>query len=544
MRRVRGITLITAIALGAGLAVWMLVPALAEPAAGEDPQAVEVSLPGADSASASALAAEALKAETGEAPAIDPKTGEHPVYHLRPEPFSDTDAVMVTLNELLELAAANNFGIQAQGYSIEKGHYSVDQTYYVFDPKLAGSLSYNKRNLGAGAGTAASVGTTDSVSADASATIPRPYGDSFRFDYNLGRTDSSLPGSTTGSPADYAAGFGLSYTRPLGRGAGEFVNLIPRYTASNNLALAYDKLDDDVRKLKKNVMDAYFQAVASRESINVREASLERALKQLERSVERYKVGLAIQADVNQAEHSVLSQRTDLLTARQNYAMLLDTLTTLVGLPQEYALTVDASGALITLDDKVPDGMWDMVLANSYELKSLNTQLANLRLVREQELNQLKPDYALGLSYTRSGSDDNLGRAVSGYETENMGVTLNWNATPGERSQHADVAQTELDLASTELSIQDTDIQLKANLRELQRSLATKYQQIGLAQSSLDVVRETYDIVESRHEVGLGTTLDVVEAQEDILNAELGLLNARVSYQQSYRELMLMAGLL
>jgi len=44
--------------------------------------------------------------------------------------------------------------------------------------------------------------------------------------------------------------------------------------------------------------------------------------------------------------------------------------------------------------------------------------------------------------------------------------------------------------------------------------------------------------------VGLAVTLDVVEAQEAVLAAELALLSARVAYQQAYREILLMAGLI
>ncbi len=536
----RGSTPVRRLALSALLTLALLgaAPAGAAEDAGE---AIEVALPGAEQ-SAGALAQEALAAETGGG-ALDPATGEHPVYHLRPEPFSDAGAVPITLEELLNLAAENNFGLQRQNLSISKSHYSVSQTYYAYDPTLSGSVSYTLRNYGASSSSSAA-GSSTSLSAAAGAAVRRPYGDSFNFSYDLSHADSTYPGLVDAGEENYGSSFGINYLRPLGRGAGKFVNLIPRYTANNNLALAYDKLDDDVRSLKKNVLDAYFLAVAAREAIAVREASLERSLKQLERAVERYKVGLAIQAEVNQAEHSVLSQRTELLNARQNYASLLDSLSTLVGLPQEYQLTVDADGALITLDSNVPADLWSLVETNSYTLKSLNTQLINLKLTREQQLNQLKPDVGLGLSYSRSGSDNNLGRAISGYENETMGVTLNWQGTPGERSQKADLAQTELDLASTELSIQDAELQLKAGLRELERDLTTKYQQIGLAESSLKVVRETYDITEARQNVGLDTMLDVVEAQEDVLSAELALLNARVAYQQSYRELLLMAGLL
>ena len=69
-------------------------------------------------------------------------------------------------------------------------------------------------------------------------------------------------------------------------------------------------------------------------------------------------------------------------------------------------------------------------------------------------------------------------------------------------------------------------------------------QQIDIARSNLEVVEETYNIQKERNEVGLATTLDVVEAQENVLSAELALLNARVAYQQAYREIMLSAGLI
>jgi outer membrane protein TolC len=372
------------------------------------------------------------------------------------------------------------------------------------------------------------------------------YGDAFSLGYDLSRSSYNfLSGSTTTeSPTTYGAGFSLSYSRPLARGAGRYQNLIPRYISSNNLALSYDKLDDDIRKLKKSVMDIYFQAVAARRTIAVREAALEVALKQLERAVERYKVGLAIQADVLQAENSVLNQRSTLLSARAFYKSLLDQLTTLAGVPVELELAVDSDGTLIDLGSSLPEDLWELVQENSYELKSLGTQLANLRLSRDQLLNRRKDNLNLSVSYSRTGEDETLARSLAGYENENYNVGLSWSLQPGERSTEADLAQTELDLASLELQIQDTDLQLKSALRNQQRDLQTKYDQIQLAQSSLEVLQETYEILVARYEVGLGTNLDVVEAQENVLAGELSLLQARVAYQETYREIQLLAGLI
>jgi outer membrane protein TolC len=247
---------------------------------------------------------------------------------------------------------------------------------------------------------------------------------------------------------------------------------------------------------------------------------------------------------VLQAENSVLSQRSTLLSSRAFYRSLLDQLTTLAGVPVELELAVDTDGSLIDLGSSLPEDLWELVQQRSYELKSLNTQLANLRLSRDQLANRRKDNLNLSLSYSRTGEDETLARSLTGYENENYNVGLSWSIQPGERASAADLAQTELDLASLELQIQDTDLQLKSALRSQQRDLQTKYDQIQLAQSSLEVLQETYDILVARYEVGLGTNLDVVEAQENVLAGELSLLQARVAYQETYREIQLLAGLI
>jgi len=476
------------------------------------------------------------------------KDGEHPVYRLRVEPLDDGEAVSLGLEDILDLAASSNFGLQRQYLTIEKGHYTVDQTYYAFDPALSGSIGYSRRAAGgASARAGGGLSSSESYNLSLGATMPREYGDSFSFNYGLSRASYSIIGGSetpTEIPTTYDATYTIGYSRPLGRGAGTYINRIPRFIASNSLQLAYDQLDDQVRRLKRDVMNGYFQAVAAREAIDVRQSSLEQALGQLDRAVERYKVGLSIRADVLQAENNVLSQRSQLLTAIASYSGLLDNLVSLTGVPQELEIKVDPETALVELGSELPDELWVMVENNSYELKSLNTQRANLLLTREQQADRLKPNIGISLNYGRSGEDSTADLAVTGYENENYSVNLNWSTTPGERDAKATLAQTELDLASLDLSIQETELQLKTALRGLQRDLATKRQQIALSEDNLKVLQENYDIVSTRNEVGLATMLDVVDAQQALLEGQLALLNAKVSYQESYREIQLMAGLI
>jgi outer membrane protein TolC len=464
---------------------------------------------------------------------------QSPVYHLRPEPFSDAGKKVVSLKELLDMALAHNQALETQRNNVESGHYDVDKTYYVFDPVFAGEVSYN--HSGAGATGSSSTG---SYSYSASWTKPMERGDSLAFSYDFSRYMYGSSGAGPSSPSLWGTSYSLNYSRPLLRGAGKWLNLIPRYQASNNLVLGYAKLDDDIRNLKKNVMDVWFDAVAARETIGVRQDSLDVALKELDQQVQRYKVGLAIKSDMLQAENNVLTQRTALLQSRSDYENLLDQLTVLVGTPQEYDLTVDAAEALVDLGAKVPDGVWDLVLANDFDLKNLNTQIANLQLSRESQVNNLKPQLNLGVNYGRTGADAKFVHALGASDDQTYGVKLDFSKTPHERATKADIAQTDLDLNSLQLDIDSTTLALKSALRANERDLETKWEQIPLAENNIKVAQETYDITSERHRVGLATELDVVTAQQNVLAAKLALLQAQVAYKQAYRNIQLQAGMI
>nr|MDQ3023693.1 TolC family protein [bacterium] len=519
-------------------------PALCLAALGSSGEVVEI--PVLAAGDQTALPVAQISGRTGLASNIDPRTGLHPVYKLRPEPYGDGGRIPVTLDDLLALAVEHNYGVQGQALSVESSRYDVDKTYYVFDSSLAGSLSYSKRSFGtAGAGVGDDL-ASEGIVATFDFDMPFDNGDNFSVGYDVDR--SRFDGIGGATDTSFGSGLNIGYSHPLLRGAGRHLNLIPRYQASNNLELQEFTLDGNYQDVRKAILDAYFLAVAARRTIDVRTASLDRALLQLERAVERYKVGLSIQADVLQAENSVLQQRAALLQSYEDYDTLLDQLTTIIGLPQEYAITVNPDEALLGLDENydptLPDDLWDMVAANSTDLFALSTQLANLLLRCEQLENALKPQLDLSASYGRTGEDAALGSALTGLENQSYNIGLTFRTTPGERLAKADVAQNQIELESTQLQVKDTELQLKTRLRDLQRDLSIKLRQIDLARSNVLVTQQTLDIVTERHNVGLATALNVIEAQEDVLLAELQLLNAQVDYQQSYREILLLAGLI
>ncbi|MCB1188383.1 TolC family protein [bacterium] len=514
----------------------LALPAGAEELAGEESVNAAVTVSGEEFG--------LVPGETGKAwgeelqHALDSGMETAELFRLTPEPFSDDGAMLVSLEELLELAVTNNYGLRNQQNTIEKNHFSVDRTYYRWDPQWSGDLRASRSSTDEWP----FAGGTDSQSYSASTTWSKPFdnGDAMSVSYGL----SGAKGGG-GFSNSYSQNFNFSYTKPLRRGSGRFINNLSLYSASNSLQLSYDSLDNDIRQLKLNVINSYYRSMAARESINVRRANLETALLQLDRAMERLKVGLGIPLDVLQAENSVISQGNALIAAIQGYHDSLDQLTVLVGLPQEFEIELDMGALEDSSFDELPPDLWELVKATSFTLRSIDTTIANLKINREATLDQMEPRVDFGLSIGRGNTAEaEFADAILGLDEESITASISWSLDRRNRDLKANLAQTQLDLENLQLNREETLLQLKQSLRSLERELDTRSRTIELQIKNVQVLRETLKITEERQRVGLATTLDVIDAQDDLLAAELSLLQARVSFQETYRSILVLADLL
>lgn len=264
-------------------------------------------------------------------------------------------------------------------------------------------------------------------------------------------------------------------------------------------------------------------------------------MKLLERNHERHKVGLSIRADVLQAENNVLTQKSRLISSQKAYLDQLDQLSLLLGVSQK--LDVEAEVDISPKDTAINvESDWPRVRAASAPLKQAEVQLRDTELNLGFLRNQLEPDLGLNLGYTRQGNDTSAGRALGNLEDESYNMSLVYKLPWGKRSYKARLAQGEEDLASAKVNLQETEQKLRQDWEALFRELEIKRSQIDLSENNVKVAQENYDIQAERNKVGLATTLDVVQAQESLLEAQVSRLFALVDYQNTYLKMQMMAG--
>jgi outer membrane protein len=520
MHRLFTFTLLLALMLA------LCIPAFAEPGA------VEIG-GGSHTATPQPVSPPDTTATAGEEAPVMLDTG---VYEI-PE-LDLTGRLPIGLADALDTVTKESYSARIARASFERSQFDLNLALAPFDVQLQAQLGLNSSQRTNNPLTT----TTKSSFYSADLSEKFPTGDTFSVSHELTRSDVRQTG--TGAqvvPNSYGSSLGFTWMHPLGRGQGRAANYWQVESAQNRRPYEQLVYDDSLRNLRYQVHVLYYSLVAQRRALEVRRLNLELAVKLLERNYERHKVGFGIRADVLQAENNVLTQKSLLLSDQKTYLDQLDQLALLLGVNQKLDIVqnVDISPKETPL---TVDGDWPRVTTVSTSLHQSQVSLRDAELSIGYLRNQLKPDLGLNVNYNRTGTEGTAGHALRDLDDNSYGVSLVYNLPWGKRSFKARLAQGEQDLTTAKVTLQQSEQSLRQDWEALFREIQIKRAQIALSENSVTVAQENFDIQTERNKVGLATTLDVIQAQEALLEAQLGFLRAQVDYQSTYLKMMTMVG--
>jgi outer membrane protein TolC len=266
------------------------------------------------------------------------------------------------------------------------------------------------------------------------------------------------------------------------------------------------------------VAQAYFAAVGTDELVRARQAALSVANETLDVAKARVAAQVANRVDISRAETACVRAEQDLADAINTRESAYRGLGTLVGARAE--LVLEAAG--VPPDEPPPlDALLSKARAQRPELAaghaSRDAQAALARAAAWRWAPSLS-GFANGRLFNYAGfSGDRYAWA--------LGVQLDWQLFDGgvrdaehtraEASGRAATAQLE--------SIEDTVADEVANARG---SLETKRKGVHAAERALGLAKDTLGLVRAQYEAGSALQLDVLQAQDSLVGAEVGLAQA------------------
>lgn len=413
------------------------------------------------------------------------------------------DSIPLGLNAAVDLALQKNTDVIIAEYGISTSESALKEAKGNFLPKLFLSANYNR---------------------------------------NIDRQVIYLPdGFSAGGPTEL--GFNNDYRSSL--------NLaVPVYSNSNfvNKRLAETRLDfqNEMARgtrlsIANAVKKAYFNLLVVQETVKVQQSRLantERTVADIEK---RLRQGTLTEYDLTSAKVQVATAKNSLLRAQSNLVPVGNTLKLLTGMEAEISLHLTEPIEMVQ-DGLVLEDDAAKILQQNSRLKQLEI---DVKLSQEQIKLAKSAFYptldAIGnYNYLAQADDFN----VSEYDwinTSLVGLQLQFNIFNGTVTKNrVDQAKISEKIAQEEKRY--TTKEYRMQHMELMSQLEFSKQEIAVQKENMELTSEALALVRKRFEFGVGTILEVNDAELAYTQARLGWLQAISDYKAAYYDYQLLIG--
>ena len=375
--------------------------------------------------------------------------------------------------------------------------------------------------------------------------------------WDTSRTTSNSPLNSF-DPA-LQSGFQVAFSQPLLRDRTIDSARQQYIIAKRNQESSELKFRESVVQTLAAVKQAYWTLKATVANVSVQQQSLDLAQELARQNQIRVDAGQVPPLDLVQAEAEVAQRRENLIRANAAVGDAEDGLRRLIMSPSHasfWNVRIDPieepsdRSALPDVDAAVANA-----LASRSDLARANHDLENARTTVQFLSNQKLPDVRLETSYRGSGlggtqflrtggfpgvisgtRDRSLGAALGqaftpDYPTWSVGVTVNYPL--GRSYEEASLARADIERRQASQRIASLQLQTAETVRQAARQVRSTAERVDAARASSTLAQQRFDSEQRRFDVGLSTTFLVTQAQRDLLQAQVNLLQTTLDYESS-----------
>jgi outer membrane protein TolC len=307
------------------------------------------------------------------------------------------------------------------------------------------------------------------------------------------------------------------------------------------------------------VKQAYWTAKAATANVTVQQRSLELAEELARQNRIRVDAGQIPPLDLVQAEAEVAQRRENLIQARATAGDAEDHLRRLIMDPADTAFwnasldPVDSPPAPMAVADA--DAAVARAMGERLDLARAANDLENTKTEVAYLGNQRLPDVRLEALYRGSGLGGTqlvrdggfpgtvtdirqrsfgaaLGQAfTTDYPTWSLGVTVSYPL--GRSSEEAGLARATIERDQAARRLASLRLDAAEAIRRAARQVSSSSERVEAARASATLAERRLADEQRRYEVGLSTTFLVTQAQRDLLQAQVSLLQTSLDYQSA-----------
>jgi outer membrane protein len=321
----------------------------------------------------------------------------------------------------------------------------------------------------------------------------------------------------------YSSGLGLNVTQMIFDGS-FFVGLRAAKTLQELTGKDLQKAENDV---VENVKKAYFGVLVNQERIRLAVANMSRIDTLLKETKALNEAGFAEKIDVSRIQ----VQRNNIYTQVQRSQTALEIskqiLKVQMGMPLEYDLVL--SETLRDLNKK--EDLAQLLVeegAERIEIQQISTQLELTGLDLKNNQSQYMPKIDFIGNARRSGAGNELGRVFNSnnwFGSSLVGVSMSVPIFDG-FAKAARIQKNRVQINQLENQRLFLKESFKSELYTAKANLKNDLNILDVQEENLKLAQEVFQIARIKYNEGIGSNLEVVEADASLIEAEINYLGA------------------
>jgi outer membrane protein TolC len=356
-----------------------------------------------------------------------------------------------------------------------------------------------------------------------------------------------LVGGVLVNASGYFSYVGISITQPLLRGGWPGGFEAPIRDAEHARDAATLGREAKARDLIVQIAEAYWQVSLARESLAVREASLELANKQLATTEAQIRSDKVARSEALAVKQVIATRQQDVISAHEQIYDRSLALRELAGLeigPDKLEVITEPLGAIG--DDKLEiKTTVAAAFEHSAQLASLSESVKAAQANLDGADNAAHPRLDLSVSGGPAGNDTTFVKSVKsaargdGYQ---VNASLTFDATIERHAEKGGIADAHARLQRTKVDERAARAHIATQAIRIVQRVKAAYASAKLSDEAVELANQNIEAEKKRFELGKSTNFDVLRRQDELEQARLRKVSAIVDYLGARAELDALTG--
>lgn len=293
-------------------------------------------------------------------------------------------------------------------------------------------------------------------------------------------------------------------------------------------------LERTKQSVRNTVTQDYYNILRYRSQVEVYEESVKNLQAHLDNVKAKFRAGTVPQTDILSSEVSLAEKKQTLVTTINDYHVAIATFNNDVGLPTETQTEARDQLEYERYEMELPECM-EYALLHRPDLFQKEYNLRQQKASMEAAKSGYRPKVDAAVSRDFAG-DGPFKNNLDSSDSWSAGIKANWNIFDNQVTQ-AQVKQKKADVRRAEAELNDKLAGVKLDVHTAYLNLRAAEENIKTMGEALDKAKEDYRIEVVRYTAGVGTNLEVMDAQDKLVTAKGDFISALYNYNVSRADL-------